>query len=147
MFGGGCGHQLAQWAIKGQPDLDMFSYDIRRFSPKQCANKAWARERSHEAYATNYKIVYKNDEYLAGRNLSKGPLHKILEKQGCVYQERQSWERPGFFDSSKTFPVHPYDWMGQYGHKSNGGEYRDAVNHEYTFDFSKSHKMVGCLKI
>ena len=29
MFGGGCGEQLAKWVIQGQPDLDMFAYDIR----------------------------------------------------------------------------------------------------------------------
>ena len=29
MYAGGCGNQLAKWIIHGQPDLDMFAYDIR----------------------------------------------------------------------------------------------------------------------
>lgn len=29
MLSGGSGLQLAQWVVKGQPELPMFSYDIR----------------------------------------------------------------------------------------------------------------------
>ena len=29
MNAGGCGNELAKWIIKGQPDLDMWSFDIR----------------------------------------------------------------------------------------------------------------------
>lgn len=29
MMSGGSGQMLAQWIIKGQPELDMFAYDIR----------------------------------------------------------------------------------------------------------------------
>ncbi len=29
MLGGGCGNQIAKWIVNGQPDLDMFGFDIR----------------------------------------------------------------------------------------------------------------------
>ena len=29
MLAGGCGNELAKWIINGQPDLDMWSFDIR----------------------------------------------------------------------------------------------------------------------
>ena len=29
MLAGGCGNELAKWIIHGQPDLDMWSYNIR----------------------------------------------------------------------------------------------------------------------
>ena len=32
MLGGGCGDAIAQWVVKGRPDLDMFGYDVRRWA-------------------------------------------------------------------------------------------------------------------
>lgn len=77
MLGGGCAKQLANWIINDRPDLHMFAYDIRRFSPRQRKAYSWAVERSHEAYAKNYSIVFPNDQPLAGRNFLQDPFHKV----------------------------------------------------------------------
>ena len=77
MLGGGCGEQIAEWVIHGRPELDMFSYDVRRFHVPLFKDKAWVKERSHEAYAKNYSIVFKHDEPLASRNKRKSPLHDV----------------------------------------------------------------------
>ena len=80
-------------------------FDIRRYCPKVSADAQWVKERSHEAYAKNYSMVFPHDEPLAGRNMKKvplpyevlldteknflyfqDPLHEELEKAGCVYQ-------------------------------------------------------------
>jgi hypothetical protein len=50
----------------------------RRYTPEQRKDQAWARERSHEAYAKNYSIVFPHDEPLAGRNFKQGPFHKVI---------------------------------------------------------------------
>lgn len=55
----------------------MFSYDVRRFTPKQKKAYDWAVERSHESYAKNYSIVFPNDQPLAGRNFTQDPFHKV----------------------------------------------------------------------
>lgn len=55
----------------------MFAYDIRRFTPKQRSAYDWAVERSHEAYAKNYSIVFPFDQPLAGRNFIQDPFHKV----------------------------------------------------------------------
>lgn len=77
MLGGGCGNQMAHWVVKGRPELDMFSYDIRRFHPSLNSNKEWSISRSHEAYAKNYSIVFPHDEPLASRGQNKIPLHDV----------------------------------------------------------------------
>jgi len=46
-------------------------YDIRRFCPEVSGSKQWVKERSHEAYAKNYSMVFTHDEPLAGRNMKK----------------------------------------------------------------------------
>nr|XP_020768269.1 sarcosine dehydrogenase, mitochondrial-like [Odocoileus virginianus texanus] len=77
MLGGGCGQQLASWIVHGRPEKDMHSYDIRRFHRSLTDHSRWIRERSHEAYAKNYSVVFPHDEPLAGRNMRTDPLHEV----------------------------------------------------------------------
>ncbi|XP_046441775.1 sarcosine dehydrogenase, mitochondrial-like isoform X2 [Daphnia pulex] len=143
MFGGGCGWQLAKWIVQGRPDFDMFSYDIRRFSPDLTRNTDWIRQRSHEAYAKNYSIVYPHDEPLASRKMKKSPIAPLLEKAGCVFQERHGWERPGWFSQSGIASIQPYDWYGAYGHAINEDQaYVERLKEDYTFGFPKNHSII-----
>lgn len=143
MFGGGCGWQLAKWVVQGRPDFDMYGYDIRRFNPELTRNKDWIRQRSHEAYAKNYSIVYPHDEPLASRKMKKSAVGPLLESAGCVFQERHGWERPGWFSPSGMAPVPPYDWYGAYGNSSNTDQaYVERLKEDYTFDFPKNHAVI-----
>jgi len=143
MLSAGCGEELAKWLIKGRPEKDMYSYDIRRFTDKLTGNERWLKERSHESYAKNYSIVFPYDEPLAGRNMRKDPLHDILRDAGCVFQERHGWERPGWFRLGKPAPPIEYDYYGAYGyeiHKSN--EYYNSLKMDYSFDFPLHHDII-----
>ncbi|XP_014477949.1 PREDICTED: sarcosine dehydrogenase, mitochondrial isoform X2 [Dinoponera quadriceps] len=137
MFGGGCGEQAALWIINGRPDKHMFNYDIRRYIPEQREDPVWINERSHEAYARNYDIAFPHDEHLSGRNLKTDPFHKLLVKEGAVMEERQGWERPGWFlPDNKTAAVLPYDYDGYYDTPKNTKHvYADILKTERTFDF------------
>lgn len=145
MLGGGAGWQLAEWIIHGRPSLDMYGYDIRRFNPDLTANARWIKERSHEAYAKNYSMVFPHDEPLAGRNMRKDALYEELLRAGCQYQERQGWERPGWFDKEHApAPALPYDWYGAYDdHPSHQGyTYYKNLQKEYSFDFPQHHHVI-----
>lgn len=48
-----------------------------RYIPEQRKNSVWVNERSHEAYAKNYNIVFSHDEHLSGRNLKIDPFHNV----------------------------------------------------------------------
>nr|CAG4649939.1 EOG090X014D [Sida crystallina] len=143
MFGGGCGWQLAQWVVRGRPELDMYGYDIRRFSPRLTRDAAWIKERTHEAYAKNYSIVYPHDEPLASRNMIKSALHPVLEASGCVFQERLGTERPGWFSADGPAPVQPYDWYGAYGNPCNVDQtYNGRLREDYSFGFPSNHHVI-----
>ena len=143
MFGGGCGLQLAKWVVEGTPDLDMYSWDISRFNRKLTGNNSWIRQRSHEAYAKNYSIVYPYDEPLASRKMNQSPLGPVLEKAGCVYQERHGFERPGWFSSAGPAPVQRYDWYGAYDNQPNPDQtYINRLKQDYTFEFPEHHSNV-----
>nr|XP_008122619.1 PREDICTED: sarcosine dehydrogenase, mitochondrial [Anolis carolinensis] len=143
MLGGGCGKELAYWIIHGRPEKDMYSYDIRRFHHNLTGNNRWIRERSHESYAKNYSIVFPYDEPLAGRNVRKDPLYEELLQQGCVFQERHGWERPGWFNPKGEAPALDYDYYGAYGQQSHEDyPYNTLLSAEYTFDFPPHHKTI-----
>lgn len=142
MFGGGCGEQIAMWIINGCPDKHMFKYDIRRFMPEQVNNITWATSRSHEAYAQNYDVVFPHDERLSGRNLKIDPFHDILVMNGAVMEERQGWERPGWFLKNKTAPVLPSEYDANSDEYKNNDDYRKILRTEYTFNFPPHHDII-----
>ena len=148
MLGGGCGDQLAKWIVRGRPELDMYGYDIRRFCPEVSSDKVWVDERSHEAYAKNYAMVFPHDEPLAGRNMKTDPFHSILLAAGCVYQERFGWERPGWFTMHGPCPLKKYDWYGAYGNLPNTEYgYKERLNLDYTFDHTPIEENVSSLSL
>ncbi|GBM72943.1 Sarcosine dehydrogenase, mitochondrial [Araneus ventricosus] len=142
--GGGSGRELARWIVHGRPELDMYGYDIRRFSEKLTDNRKWIKERSHESYVKNYSIVYPHDEPLASRNMRKDAFFEELQNAGCVYQERLGFERPGWFSPEGSAPVKEYDYYGSYGipeHKDYA--YVERLKEDYTFQFPRHHDIIG----
>ncbi|XP_035039805.2 sarcosine dehydrogenase, mitochondrial [Hippoglossus stenolepis] len=143
MLGGGCGRELAHWIIHGRPEKDMYGYDIRRFHNSLTDNARWIRERSHESYAKNYSVVFPFDEPLASRNMRKDPFHQVLMEQGCVFQERHGWERPGWFNKDGPATVKDYDYYGAYDIQKNvNHKYNDLLGKEYTFGFPPHHNVI-----
>ncbi|XP_014889376.1 sarcosine dehydrogenase, mitochondrial [Poecilia latipinna] len=143
MLGGGCGRELAKWIIHGRPEKDMYGYDIRRFHSSLTDNARWIRERSHESYAKNYSVVFPFDEPLASRNMRKDPFHEVLTEQGCMFQERHGWERPGWFNKDGPAPPKKYDYYGAYNIRNNENyKYKELLGKEYTFDFPPHHDVI-----
>ncbi|XP_014608110.1 PREDICTED: sarcosine dehydrogenase, mitochondrial isoform X1 [Polistes canadensis] len=140
MFGGGCGEQIALWIINGRPDKHMFKYDIRRFIPEQMSNLVWATERSHEAYAKNYDVAFPHDEPLSVRNLKTDPFHDLLVMKGAVMEERQGWERPGWFLKNGTAAILSYKYDMAINKANN--EYRKILETERTFNFPPHHNII-----
>ncbi|XP_057662190.1 sarcosine dehydrogenase, mitochondrial [Diorhabda carinulata] len=140
---GGAGEQIASWITLGRPDLPLFAYDIRRYTPVQRQDRAWVLERSHEGYAKTYGIIYPHDQPLAGRNHRIDQFHEALVANGAVMEEALGWERPAYFIKDRTAPVRSYDWYGYYDHVDNEDKrYENELEGELTFGFPKSHDLV-----
>ena len=63
---GGMGWQMAEWIVNGEPGLDLWHMDIRRFG-RQYRSQDYTLARATEVYATYYDIKYPNHERQAGR--------------------------------------------------------------------------------
>lgn len=144
MLGGGCGEQLAEWIVHGRPEVNMFNYDMRRFTKDQLNDPQWATERTHEAYVHNYSMVFPYDQPMAARNFKTDPLFDDLIHNGAVMEEKHGYERPGYFYREKApIIVRPYDWYGAYGNKLNvDTNYKNIVEQDLTYEFPKNHNLV-----
>lgn len=68
------------------------------------------------------------------------PMLQLLIEQGAFMEERQGWERPGWFYSGNKIQMMPYD----YGVPRNErDEYRQILEKEYSFEFSSFDDIVS----
>jgi 4-methylaminobutanoate oxidase (formaldehyde-forming) len=97
---GGIGRQVASWIVDGEPELDLWQMDIRRFGGAHWRSRDWTLARTTEVYSTYYDIHYPNEERLAGRPLRVSPAYERLRELGAVFGEKSGWERPNWFESN-----------------------------------------------
>ena len=120
---GGIGRQMASWIAEGEPELDLWKMDIRRFGAAY-RSPAYTLARSVENYATYYDIHYPNEERLAGRPLRTSPAYDALADLGAVFGEKSGWERPNWFEPNADDPrfggrqaleaLRPRGWAGHH---------------------------------
>lgn len=113
---GGIGRQMATWIVEGEPELDLWRMDIRRFG-SQYRSQAYTLARTTEVYATYYDIHYPSEERQAGRPLRTAPAYELLADLGASFGEKSGWERPNWFESNaapgfETF--RPRGWAGMH---------------------------------
>ena len=96
---GGAGEAMANWILHGDPGLDLWSFDVRRFGPPQ-ARAEYLDARASESYASYYKIHWPGEEAHAARGLRRSPMHGALAGAGAVFGSRFGWERPNWFTTS-----------------------------------------------
>ena len=121
---GGIGRQVASWIVDGQPELDLWHMDIRRFGGQHWRSREWTLARTTEVYSTYYDIHYPNEERQAGRPLRMSPTYPRLEALGAVFGEKSGWERPNWFEPNADDPrfggregleaFRPRGWAGQH---------------------------------
>jgi glycine cleavage system aminomethyltransferase T/glycine/D-amino acid oxidase-like deaminating enzyme len=121
---GGIGRQMASWIIDGEPELDLWKMDIRRFGAAY-RSQGYTLARSIENYATYYDIHYPNEERLGGRPLRTAPTYEILAGLGASFGEKSGWERPNWFDPNAAAgdeALRPRGWAGEHWSPAIGAE-------------------------
>ncbi len=93
--GAGCGKYLAQWMIYGDSEINMTSFDPRRFGA--FANRDYMRAKGFQDYGLTYATPLPGEEFPVARNCRLSPLHEKLSNKGAVYKQTFGWERPKWF--------------------------------------------------
>jgi glycine cleavage system T protein len=112
---GGMGWQMAEWIVNGEPSLDIWHMDIRRFG-RQYRSQGYTLARATEVYATYYDIKYPNHERQAGRPLRLSPAYGRLAELGASFGEKSGWERANWFEPNAADgdeSLRPRGWAGE----------------------------------
>ncbi|HZS32692.1 MAG TPA: FAD-dependent oxidoreductase [Methylomirabilota bacterium] len=92
---GGAGQYLAEWIVEGQPSIDLWEVDPRRYG--EYATERYAVARCIDIYEDEYAIVYPQDDRRAGRPARTSPLYDRQRAAGAVFGVRNGWEQPYWF--------------------------------------------------
>ncbi len=113
---GGNGKVMAEWIVGGEPPMDLWKMDIRRFGP-QYRSRQFSLARTYEVYSTYYDIVYPNHERQATRPLRVPPAYARHVALDAAFGEKSGWERVNWYNSNEN-PVHetmrPRGWAGEH---------------------------------
>ena len=101
---GGAGKAMANWIRHGDPGLDLWAFDIRRFGALQAGRK-FLHDRAVESYAKYYDIHWPGEELDSARGVRRSPLYQTLKQQGAVFGSKFGWERANWFARNDIPPV------------------------------------------
>ncbi len=132
---GGMGRMMAEWILDGQPSLDLWKMDSRRFGA-QYRSRPYVRDRTIEVYSTYYDIHYPNEERQAGRPLRLSPTYPRLTDLGAAFGEKSGWERPNWFEGNATPDGvrRPRGWAGEHWSPAIAAEHRATRERVALFD-------------
>jgi 4-methylaminobutanoate oxidase (formaldehyde-forming) len=93
---GGAGRLLAEWIVGGEPGVDLWDVDIRRFAP-HTANRRYLTDRTLETVGRQFAIHWPREEPVSARPLRRSALHDRLAAKGAHFGVRMGWERANYF--------------------------------------------------
>ena len=96
---GGMGGAMARWVLDGDPGLDLWEMDVRRFG-RQYRSPSYTLKRVTENYETYYDIKYPGHERQSGRPLRLTPANAWHAAHGAVFGEKSGWERVNWYESN-----------------------------------------------
>ena len=137
--GGGAGWALAEWVMRDEAPLDLWSVDIRRFSDLH-RDRDWVCARTEEAYGKHYTIGFPHEEYESGRPRIVSPLYERLQSHRAVFGSKLGWERPNWFAPEGMEAKDNYSMGRQNWFEPVGNEHHHVRNNVGLFDQSSFAK-------
>jgi glycine cleavage system aminomethyltransferase T/glycine/D-amino acid oxidase-like deaminating enzyme len=139
--GGGAGKALAEWIMAGEPTLDLWPVDIRRFA-RFNGNETWLPDRIAEVLGMHYKMPWPNRELESARPFRRSPLYGHLKERGACFGSKMGWERANFFAPSPDQARIEYGWGHQNWHPWVAAEHRACREAVAVFDMSSFAKLL-----
>jgi 4-methylaminobutanoate oxidase (formaldehyde-forming) len=140
---GGVGREIARWIADGEPGLDLWDMDIRRFGA-QYRSPSYTLKRVRETYETYYDIRYPNHEREAGRPLRMSPATPWHRSRDAAFGEKSGWERVNWYEANARGgdeSLRPRGWAGQHWSPAIGAEHRACREAVALFDESSFAKL------
>ncbi len=116
---GGIGHYLAGWIMNGEPEIDLWPVDSRRYG--SYANWAYNHEKIEDTYPRLYAIICPNDWRDAARPNRTAPIYEHQKQAGAVFGDYYGWECPNYFTDNAADKRENPGWK-----RNNTAGYVDA---------------------
>jgi glycine cleavage system aminomethyltransferase T/glycine/D-amino acid oxidase-like deaminating enzyme len=140
---GGIGRVMAEWILQGEPSMDVWEMDIRRFGP-HFRSPSYTLKRTREVYETYYDIRYPGHERQAGRPLRTSCAYPWHVEHGAAFGEKSGWERVNWYESSAPLgdeSLRPSGWAGMHWSPAIGAEHTATRERAGLFDESSFSKL------
>jgi 4-methylaminobutanoate oxidase (formaldehyde-forming) len=140
---GGIGRVMAEWILQGEPSMDVWEMDIRRFGP-HFRSPSYTLKRAREVYETYYDIRYPGHERQAGRPLRTSSAYEWHIRHGAFFGEKSGWERVNWYESNAPAgaeSLRPRGWAGMHWSPAIGAEHTATRERAGLFDESSFSKL------
>ncbi len=140
---GGMGKLMAEWILEGEPSVDTWEMDIRRFGPHY-RSPGYTLKRAQEVYETYYDIRYPGHERQAGRPLRTSSAYPWHQEHVAAFGEKSGWERVNWYESNAVGgddKLRPRGWAGEHWSPAIGVEHRATREAAGLFDESSFSKL------
>src|SRR5206468_3153652 len=97
--GPGVGRAVAEWLVKGEPQIDLQSSDVARFYDEQ-RTPEHIKGRASEGFNKTYGIVHPGEQWESNRRVRSSPFYEQEQQLGAVFYEAAAWERPHWYESN-----------------------------------------------
>ena len=94
---GGAGDALANWIIDGDPGMDLWPFDVRRFGTPHNVPTVLDME-SVYAYGHYYEVAFPNRASPPPRGQRRSAVYDRLRERGAVFGSKFGFERANWFD-------------------------------------------------
>ncbi|MBV9920047.1 MAG: FAD-dependent oxidoreductase, partial [Pseudonocardia sp.] len=122
---GGIGDVMANWVLDGDPGLDLWHMDVRRFG-RHYRSPGYTLARVRENYESYYDIRYPGAERGAGRPLRASPAYAWHAATGASFGEKSGWERVNHYARAGDEALRPRGWAGRHWSPCVEPEHRAA---------------------
>jgi 4-methylaminobutanoate oxidase (formaldehyde-forming) len=136
---GGAGWVMTNWIVDGDPGLDLWPFDVRRFGAPHSV-KQFMYERAVESYGRYYHIAWPHRESDAGRGARRSPLHATLASAGAVFGNKFGWERPNWFGAPGSTPIEAPSFARGAAFDAIGAEHRAVRERVAVIDMTSFSK-------
>jgi glycine cleavage system aminomethyltransferase T/glycine/D-amino acid oxidase-like deaminating enzyme len=140
---GGLGKAMAEWIVAGEPAMDLWEMDVRRFGAHY-RSPSYTLKRTREVYETYYDIKYPGHERRAGRPLRVSSAYAWHRDHGAAFGEKSGWERVNWYESNAQAgdeALRPRGWAGRLWSPAIGAEHVACRERAALFDESSFAKI------
>jgi 4-methylaminobutanoate oxidase (formaldehyde-forming) len=140
---GGIGQVMAEWIVAGEPSMDLWHMDIRRFGAHY-RSPSYTLKRTREVYETYYDIRYPGQERGAGRPLRVSSAYDWHRAHGAAFGEKSGWERVNWYEANAAAgdgSLRPRGWAGELWSPAIGAEHAGTRERAGLFDESSFAKI------